>query len=270
VVWAFAAFFRHAAVIASRNTSSEQRSFAVGSSLAVTAMIVHSWFDFNMHMLANAMVLVVLMGMTVAMDDSEERYPRVEMKRAPKYALGFALLLWCGGAIWFVRPAAMAFHYSSQADDLRSILEWDAALVVYQKAAALDPRFPEAYARMGQVYFSQAKWRVGEDKAAERKRLIEQSVAAFERSLELNPYQTTMLVRLAAAYELAGDTQRAAKCFERARALEPFSAYVYQQMGLFYRRAGQETEALKAFEVSTRLFGNIVSELNIMELKAHR
>jgi O-antigen ligase len=270
VVWAFVAFFRHASVIASRNASSEQRSFAVGSGLAVTAMIVHSWFDFNMHMLANAIVLVMLMSMTVAMDDSEARYPRVELKRAARFVLAFGVLLLCGGAIWFVRPAATAVHDSSRADALRDILEWDAAVALYQKAAAVDPRFPEPYARMGQVYFSQAKWRVGEDKAAERQKLLAQSVAAFERSLELNPYQTSTIVRLAAAYELAGDAQRATQCFARAMALEPSSAFVYQQMGLFYRRAGEESEALKAFEVSTRLFGNLVSELNIMELKAHR
>jgi O-antigen ligase len=270
VVWAFVAFFRHAAVIAYRNTSSEQRSFAVGSALAVTTMIVHSWFDFNMHMLANALVVVMLMGMTVAMDDSEDRYPRVELKRALRYALGLALLLWCGGVIWFVRPAALAFHYSSQADDLKDILEWDAALALYQKAAALAPDFPEPYARMGQVYFSQAKWRVGEGKAAERKKLVEQSIAGFERSLQLNPYQTFIIVRLALAYELAGDTKRAAECFEKALALEPSSAFVHQQMGLFYRRAGEETKALQAFEVSSKLFGSLISDLNILELKAHR
>jgi O-antigen ligase len=270
VVWAFVAFFRHAAVIAYRNTSSEQRSFAVGSALAVTAIIVHSWFDFNMHMLANAIVLVMLMGMTVAMDDSEDRYRRVELKPALRYGIGLALLVLSGAAIWFVRPAALAFHYSSQADDLRHILEWDRALALYQEAIRLDPRFPEPYARMGQVYLSQAKWRIGEEKAAERKQLTEQSIAAFERSLALNPYQGLMIVRLAAAYELAGDAQRAAQCFERARALEPSSAFVYQQMGLFYRRAGEEDKAVHAFENSTRIFANVVSELNILELKAHR
>jgi hypothetical protein len=270
VVWAFAMFYRHAAIIASRNTSSEQRSFAVGSALAVTAMIVHSWFDFNMHMLANAMVLVMLMAMTVAMDDSEDLHPRVELKRAPRYAIGFALLLSCGAAVWFVRPAALAFHYSSEADDLKDLLEWDKALVLYGKAAALDPGFPEAHARMGQVYFSQAKWRIGEGKVAERKKLAEQSIAAFEKSLELNPYQTFTTVRLAGAYELAGDSQSAARCFDKAVALEPDGAFVYEQMGLFYRRAGEEAKALKAFENSSRLFVNVVSELNILELKAHR
>jgi O-antigen ligase len=270
VVWAFMAFFRHAAVIAYRNTSSEQRSFAVGSALAVTVMIVHSWFDFNMHMLANAIVLVMLMGMTVAMDDSEDRYPRVQLNRIPRCAVGFALLLLGGAGVWFVRPAALAFHYSSRADDLKNILEWDAALAWYQNAVALDSRFPEPYARMGQVYFSQAKWRVGEEKAAERKQLAAQSIAAFQKSLELNPYQTFMVVRLGAAFELAGESQSAAECFQKALALEPNSAFVYQQVGLFYRRAGEETKALKAFETSNTLFWNVASELNIFDLKAHR
>jgi O-antigen ligase len=269
VVWAFVAFFRHASLIARRNTSSEQRSFAVGSALAVTAIIFHSWFDFNMHILANAVVMVMLMGMTVGMDDSDDRYPRVELPRVRRYALGMAIVLLCATGIWFVRPAALAYHYSSRADDWKDILEWDRALALYQKAINLDPGFPEPHTRMGQTYFTMSRWRVGEDKAAERKELGQRAVAAFERSLALNPYQTGVLVRLGTAYETIGEVEKGAKCFDRALALEPGSAFVYEQLGLFHRRAGNEEKALLAFEESRKLWWDVVSELNVMELKAH-
>jgi O-antigen ligase len=270
VAWAFVAFFRHASLIARRNASSEQRSFAVGSALAVTAILFHSWLDFNMHILANPLVMVALMGMTVAMDDEDERYRRLELNRFAKYALGLALFLAAAAAVWFVRPAALAVHYSSEADDLTNILEWDRALVLYQRAIALDPKFPEPHSRSGQVYLLKAKWKIGENNLAERKRLAQLSIASFEKSLALNPHQAGVLIRAGNAYELVGDLERARACFDRALALEPRSSAVHAQAGLFFRRAGDEPAAIAAFEKSNRLHGNIVSGLNILELKAHR
>ena len=270
VVWALIAFFHHASVIARRNTSSEQRAFAVGSGLAVTAIIIHSWFDFNLHILANALVLVTLMGLTVGMDDSDERYPRKELRPILRYVLAVAILMICGGAIWFVRPAVMAVHYNRQAIGYRGILAWDSALALHEKAVSLDPRFPDAYNGIGRAWFAQSKWMVSEEKAAERKVLAERAIGAFEKSLELNPYQVGPWVRLASAYEISGEAKKAASCFERALTLEPLSPYVYEQMGLFYRRAGNEGKALAAFETSRKLAWNFTSEVNISELKAQQ
>jgi O-antigen ligase len=267
VIWALGAFFYHAGVIARRNTSSEQRAFAVGSALAVTTIIVHSWFDFNMHVLANAMVLVTLMGFTVAMDDSDDRYARAELNRPLRYLLAVAILVLCGGAVLSVRPAIMAVHYHRQALGYGAVLYWDKALGLYQKAVAYDRGFPNPYNGLGKIYFSQSKWRIGDDKAAERKELAERAAAMFTKSLELNPYQGGAWVRLASAYELAGQTANAAKCFDRAVALEPLSPFVYEHMGLFYRHVGEEEKALAAFETSRKLAWNWTAELNVQELK---
>ncbi|MCI0747447.1 MAG: O-antigen ligase family protein [Verrucomicrobia subdivision 3 bacterium] len=268
VVWAFVAFYRHAGLLARRNTSSEQRSFAVGSALAVTATLVHSWFDFNMHILANALLLVTLMGFTVAMDDSGERYKRQELPRLPRFALGLAILALCAGAIWFVRPAALAFSYTTEGDDSKDILQWDRALALYNTAMRFDPKLPDAYYKAGQVAASKARWRIGPDKAEERKQLAREAVGYFERAVALNPFHTFAIIRLGQAYEMAGDFEAAARCFKRAIELEPTSAYVYEQMGLFSRRTGDEAAALEAFEKSRKLRWDIVAELNILDLKA--
>ncbi|MCI0366234.1 MAG: O-antigen ligase family protein [Phycisphaerales bacterium] len=270
VAWAFVAFYRHASVLARKNVSSEQRSFAVGAALAVTAIVFHSWFDFNMHILANALVLVALMGFVVAMDDSDEKYVRKEMPRMARYVLGVAILLLIGAGAWFVRPAAMAMHYSTQADDLAAILEWDPALAKYEQAVKVDPKFPEPHTRKGEIYISKARFRLGEEKSAERKELAARAVAAFKRSLELNPQQAGVLLRMALAHEIAGEKAEALRCYDHAAALEPSSALVYEQMGLFLSRDGDEKRAIEAFEKSRQLKWGIVAELNIFELKAHR
>ncbi|MGH8597472.1 MAG: O-antigen ligase family protein, partial [Gammaproteobacteria bacterium] len=57
-------FFWHAARLSRREDPSEQRAFAIGSAVAVGAIVVHSVVDFNMHIPANALLVVTLMGMT--------------------------------------------------------------------------------------------------------------------------------------------------------------------------------------------------------------
>lgn len=267
VAWAFAAFFWHAARIVRRNSSSEQRAFAVGSALAVTAIIVHSWFDFNMHILGNALVLVTLMGLVIAMDEDEENKQRVPLTRA-RYALGTAILVVCGVGAWFVTPAVMAHHYQDEAEELQEALDWEGTVAMCEKAVAWDRRFPEPYRTMGEVYYATSKWKVGEEQAGERKEFAEGAVWAFNKSLKRNPYQALVLLRLANSYEVLGDFEKAAKCLEQALALEPQSAFLHEELGLFYRRTGDETRALAAFERSATLFNSAMASLNIVELRA--
>jgi O-antigen ligase len=267
VMWAFVAFFQHAARIVCYNDSSEQRAFAVGSALAVTAIIVHSWFDFNMHILGNALVVVTLMGMTIAMDESDERNGRVELKK-PKYILGVAILLLGGAAVRFVVPSIMAHRYQDQAEQLQRAVDWAGAIQLCEKAIAWDPKYPEPYATMGEIYYATSKWRVGEDQAPQRKQFAEGAVRAFNKSLALNPFEAHVLLRLANSYEVLGDGEKATKYLKEALAQEPHSAFLYQELGLFYRRTGDEARALEAFEKSTKLFGMLTSHLNVMELKA--
>jgi putative inorganic carbon (HCO3(-)) transporter len=268
VVWAFAAFFWHAWRVVRHNSSSEQRAFAVGSALAVTAIIVHSWFDFNMHILGNALLLVTLMGVTVAMDEDEENKQRVELKGA-RYALGAAILVLCGLGAWFVTPAVMAHHYQDRAEDLQSSLDWDGTVAACKKASTWDRNFPEPYRIRGEIYYATSRWKVDEDQEKERKEFAEGAVWAFNKSLKRNPFQGLVLVRLANAYELAGDFENAAKCLTQALALEPHSAFFYEEMGLFYRRRGDEPRALACFEKSRSIHATFLADLNVWELKAN-
>lgn len=266
VAWAFLAFFRHVAAMVRHNASSEQRAFAIGSALAVTAILVHSWFDFNMHVLANALVLVTLMGMTIAMDESDERKRRAELKK-PKYLLATAVLVFCAAGAWFVTPAVRAHNYQDEAEQLQRAVDWEGAIELCEKAIEWDPKYPEPYATMGEIYYATSKWQVGEEKAQERKQFAAAAVRAFKKSLKRNPFEAHVLLRLANSYEVLGDIQNATLHLEQALALEPHSAFLYQEIGLFHRRRGDEERALAAFEKSITLHAMLTSHLNIMELK---
>ncbi len=78
-------FYWQAGLLTKAQTPSDQRAFAVGSLIATTVILFHCWFDFDLHILANALLLATLMGCTAAMDDPKKRFGRAQMKPATRY-----------------------------------------------------------------------------------------------------------------------------------------------------------------------------------------
>src|SRR5207245_9586968 len=91
-------FFWQAARLTRHSETDEQRAFALGGATALTAIFVHSLGDFNLHIPANALWVVTLMGLMVA-QPAGECGRRVELSVPVKSVVGVLLLalLACGG-----------------------------------------------------------------------------------------------------------------------------------------------------------------------------
>jgi O-antigen ligase len=268
VVAFFGCYFWQVAVLAGRRTSSDKRSFAIGGAIGVISILAHSWVDFNLHIPANALLLVTIVGFTAAMEDKENRFRRVALGRWTRIGLGLVLVGVSLFGAWKVGCAALAFRYAAKGEDAKEILEWDLALDYYQRAIALDPSFSEPYAKSGDILRSQSEWRLGPEKKEERRQLAQKAVDFFQLALSQNPYQSEVLLRLASAYQLLSETNLARQTFERARKVDPKSSLVYLRMGLFYRRLGEEDKAAETFRKSEELNpgGDDISRLNLEEI----
>lgn len=269
VLWALAAFYWHAAVLARNKSSSEKRCWAIGSVLGVTAILVHSWVDFNMHIPANALLFITLMGMTVAMDDTNDRWRRIELKRPSRYALAVVLLLFCFFGMKSIIPTYVGDHYNNLGREYKRSLQWDRALQYFEQAISWDPKFPEPHEKMGVIYRTQARFRINPTKHQERLQLAQKAIVAFKKSLQLNPYQSGVLLELADAYEMAEDDDSALKTYERALAIDPNSAINYFCLGRFYRRLEKDDLAQAAFEKSKALnfWSDLGASRNLEELR---
>jgi O-antigen ligase len=272
VLAALVCFFWHAVVLARSNHSSDQRAFAVGAMLSAAMLLIHSWFDFNLHIPSNALLLVTIMGMTAAMEDRRGRFARVTMTRGPRIALGAALVLICAAGVWFVGRAALAARYTSVGVDYKELLEWDTATNYFQCAIQLDPKNPDPHARMGDVYRTQSEWRRDPAKAAERQQLARQAIHAYERSLALNPFHTDVRLRLARTFEMAGDNDAALKAYQQALEFDPNNGFLHNRLGAFYRRIGDEERALEAYERAQKLnyWSGEANWINLEELRPPR
>ena len=266
----FACFFWHVVLLARRANSSEQRSFAIGSAMGVTAILIHSWFDFNMHIRANALLVATIMGFVAAMDDSQGRFKRIEMKPPLKFALAGLLLLLCLAGGWFGGSVYVADRDTYKGNNARQGLFFNHALSHYQRATEVDPKHPTPFAKLGDIYQTRATFQVGTNRLAERLRLTQKAIAFYRHSLALNPYNSEVRLRLARSYQLAGNNDSALKTFQQALALDPNNAFIHQRLGFFYRDTGDHKRAIEHFEKSHQLnwWTDPAAPLNLEELRS--
>ena len=264
---ALVCFYRHVGAFVGSGNTSDRRSFAIGSAVAVTIIVIHSWFDFNMHIPANALLLAALMGFTVAMEDSGGRHPRVELSFRMRAIMGASLLLVLGIGLWHAGRTAVAYYHQTEGKRHKSNLNWRDALASYQRAISWDAKAPVPYARIGDICRSQAFWRADPSKKSEREDLARQAITAYRRSLELNPRQIEVWLNLARAFDLAGERASAEEAYLKAIALSPTTAYLHQELAVFYRQHGDDERALKKFEHSLALRWDEVAAVNLEELR---
>jgi tetratricopeptide (TPR) repeat protein len=92
--------------------------------------------------------------------------------------------------------------------------EYDQAIKSYRKAVELEPKNAAAYNMIGMAYrFKYNQSANPEWKAKE--------IAAFQKSIEINPKYWVALVNLGTTYYYQGDKAKAAPLFKQALALNP-------------------------------------------------
>ncbi len=267
--WIIISFFRQARILAREESSADQRSFAVGAGIATTAILVHSFFDFNMHIFATALLLATIFGFTAAADDPKRRYKRAELGKIPRFALGTALVALCALGVWIVGPTSLAARYTFLGNGAKAILDWDEAERCYERAIKLDPKSWEPYGKLGDLYRGRAEFLISFP-LEERKQLAGKAVGYYEKALTLNALQTDLLMRQARACEFVGNNQQAMKNYDRALDLDPNNSSTYLYYGRFYRNTGDNKKALEMYKRSNELnwWSDQVARINIEELSA--
>jgi hypothetical protein len=265
-------FYRHAVHVAVSRYHSEQRAFAIGAIVSVTAILVHSWFDFNMHIPANSLLLVTIMAFTMAIGDPSDQKLRKEMPAFGRFGLAGAIGAVVAAAVIFVVPATQARLLAEKAIKAREFyMDDQGAITLYQKALAHDPKMPDAYTQIGEIQRNLSFWRVGDDKKAERLNLATNAIEAYLGSLKLNPLQSIVEAQLGSAYSLAENTNAAITAFNKAIELDPNNYVIYRMQGKFYSNIGDDTNAIIAFEKASQFAWGIKQSthvLNLMELRS--
>jgi O-antigen ligase len=247
---ALTCFYGHTYGLMRANIPAEERSFALGVAMAVTAALVHAVFDFNFHIFANSAVFMALMGFTVAIKYNPSEQHHLQMGKAARRILAVAVITICGLGSWFVGYSVIAHRYTVVADDFR-LNDWQVAEYLYTKAMRLDTKSPIPPTLLGDLYLNQSQWRF---RPADRKDLSLQAIDSYKQALKFNPYDAMVYNHLARAYQNIDDKENMFDACKHSAELDPNTPFVPLFLARYYFAEDDldnaEKAAIKAVELN--------------------
>jgi O-antigen ligase len=250
----FGAFFIRAFKVVRISKSSDERAFAIGAISGVISILVHSFFDFNLHILANSTLLAAVMGIVVAIPINPVSEKSMANNRAWRvgFAVGMVSIVVLLACLYV--PTLRGYHQYENGNVAKSELAYTNALAHYEAAIRIDAGFGKPLIRAGDILKDQAAWRLGLGKQQERKDLAVKAAAFYERALVLNPLHADVWIRKAQAHAMAGDYASALSSFEKAVEIAPANAYAHFALGRFYNDQGEEQKALESLQKANNLY----------------
>ncbi len=223
---------------------SNNLSLNLGALGAVAAYLVHSIFDFNLHIPANVCLLAFVFGLLAnpgvgGESQKNSGSPSWFSERLLLPLLGLILL---GGALRYGRAEYDAEASRVALRDERHL----AALRWAQQAIALDDMNPETFFYLGESRVRRAE---GLTQPAARASYYQAAVDPFERALALAPHDETLLIALGRVYDALGRFAEAEWMFGQALAWDPRSLMTQKSYAahlVSWSRSGMPTAVVPA------------------------
>jgi O-antigen ligase len=222
---------------------SNRSAFVLGASVGLLALAIHSLADFNMHIPANAILAVTLMGLLAThLRYTSNRY-WLRMGWLPKLLMTLLLMtvlsylgqqLWlrAGETYWLVRAGPAKRITPERVEAL-------------QRAAAIEPtNFETTYA------LGEAQRLMSWEGTTGYRRHAQMAIEWYERGIELNPYEAYNHVRLGMCLDWLGEHERAAPYYEEAIRRDPNNHYIANLVGWHHVQTGEWAQAKQWFERS--------------------
>ncbi|HKX60893.1 MAG TPA: O-antigen ligase family protein [Verrucomicrobiae bacterium] len=225
---------------------SNKSAFVLGGSLGLLAILVHSFFDFNMHVPSNAILAVVLLALVGAhyRFATERHWHTVRLPLRIPVVTGLAILIsYLGWQSWqrsFESRALVRANEPGVSAAFR--------LAQLKRAMAVEPKNFETAYQIGEEIRLES-WE-GSDGYAD---LARDAIEWFKRSAALNPYNPHAMLRLGMCYDWIGEHSTAATWFDRAQGLDPNGYLTRAYIGWHHFELKDYAKARYWFESSRML-----------------
>ena len=225
-------------------------AFAVGACLGLVAVLVHSLFDYNLNIPANALVAVAWMALVTALVGAfgggagwkpgkvGKTLVILMILTAASYLGGSNLRM--GGEI-----RAMAAVQGLGQSDFKGMVQG------YVKVHQAEPLNPLTCYKIAELY-RQRSWQ-GLDDYEEDART---AITWYEKAAELNPYDAYTYVGHAMSLDWLGRHEEAERVFLRANELDPNGYVTMAMIGWHYLSVDDNAEAVRWLERSISLYAN--------------
>ncbi|RKX42871.1 MAG: hypothetical protein DRP64_09090 [Verrucomicrobia bacterium] len=257
-------------LVFSLKTPNQHHAFMAMAFLGTAAgTMLHSFFDFQMHIFQNALVFSLLAAIAAgpicgrrqeALSKLDHAGFRGQLMRLPKVALAFLavaglLLVLQGFSSAFIRAAA---------DRMAAGRKPEMAKHYYRQAIKIDPSNWRACKGIGAVYFNERYHSLDRD---EKRELAQIEKDFFATGYLHNPQDAGLVFDLGMVTVFLGDTEAGIELLEEAARLRPFNDIAWWKLGIEQRKAERYEEALESFEYARSLKNSPVVQKNIQWLE---
>ena len=195
---------------------SNAMALQIGALCAVVAYLIHSIFDFNLHIPANVLLMAFVFGIVANAGVERSAMPEkvggaVIMWRLVAPVLAIVMAVQCVRLLpgeYYTERARIAFRD----------YELGEAVSFALKGLQSEHKNPDLYQYLGSAQFDQAA--EAKDRT-ERTRLYEAAIETFEKGRALAPREKSFWVGLGQAYDQLGRFQEAEWVLYEARMLDP-------------------------------------------------
>lgn len=226
--------------------NSNKTAFVIGAGAGLVAILAHSMVDFNMHIPANALLVVTLMSLLAShIRFATEQY----WFTARSLVKGVLIVVLLGGisllsfqawkrtheSIWLAKAGMEPIHSEKYIAHLKN------AFTVESKNGETARLLGEAY-----KYWSLHGTAAYEEQARE-------AISWFHQAMKLNPWDGNAPLHLGWCLDWLGRSSESGSYFALAETLNPNSYFTLANIGVHYVQVGDYAAARPFFERSLRL-----------------
>lgn len=246
-------------ILHSENRSHWFAAVALLSALAGSA--VHGFFDFELRIFPNALMLAVLAGCACA--------PLLQMHSERKQAHLWLVRLFAVIMILLSLLTVQVMSASllrSMGDSARLAQDRPRAETLYKLAARIDPQNWRAHLGLGQIYSHYRYYDI--DPKTKHEWAVKEE-AEFAKAYRHNSKKEEVVYGLGRAELAMGNREKGLNYLRQAADYKRFNDFYWRKLGIELRKAGLYEEALSRFEYAAKLDrGNRAVQRNIQWLKA--
>ena len=254
----------------SLKTPNQHHAFMAMAFLGTAAgTMLHSFFDFEMHVFQNALVFSLLAAIAVGPICGRRQETILKQN-----AGGWRKALNRSGRIVLLALAVIGLLFSTQAfssafiramgDRANEAGNPEQAKFYYQKAIQVDSSNWRAFKGIGDVYFKERYYTLDR---VEKDELAQTELVFFAAAYAQNPKDASLVFSYGMATLFLGDTEAGIELLKKSARLRPFNDAYWWQLGIAQRKAGRYEAALDSFNYARSLANSPVTRKNIQWLE---
>lgn len=231
------------------SSNSNKFAFVLGASIGLLAILFHSAVDFNLHIPANALIVVAFL----ALISSFLRFASSDYwYSARPLAKGVLSLVLLAGLCLLAFQAGRRTCENYWLAKARLVKTWSAEQVeLLKKAKSIEPNNFETFMQIGEGCRMQSR-----ESPPDYEELAKRAMAAFDTCMKLNPYDAGSTWRYGWCLDWLDRSSESEPYFARAEELDGNSYFVAANIGIHHVQTRNYATARKWFDRSWHLYND--------------